>query len=292
MDWLSKLKDLIKANFKNSVHVTSSKSADNNNRTQNSNNKNIITVNGNVSILNVQTDINGKLSTETLAQLREAIMPAFESGDILLLQDSAKETVVNYKNFEANEEVIELLDFFQGKIIQTDMNLLRTGLYEAYLIENDELDTAQQVKRNAVNRFGPRGKNIINLASGGYFSTHIRPLYEALSEQPGFEMSAFNKEYEQIVNELPFAIFVHNGINKEEILTQLEDKTERNIKYGVSEDTIILNGFGANADRIESLIPDLQKRFTKVAPSIQYLGNLKTIQVSVYYRERAPLKTK
>lgn len=292
MEWLSKLKDLIKATIKNSVHVTSNKSTDDNSTNHNSNNTSSLTVNGNVNILNVQTDANGKVSAETLAQLREAIMPSFENGEILLLQDSAKDTVVSYRDFEADQNVSDLLNFFQGKISRGDMNLLRTGLYEEYLIENDEWDMAQQVKKNAVNRFGPRGKNIINLASGGFFKTHIRPLYEALSEQPEFDKATFDKEYEQIVNELPFAIFIHSGIDEEEILAQLEEKAERNIKYGVSEDTIILNGFGANADRIEKSIPDLQKKFRKVAPNVQYLGNLKTIQVSVYYKERISTEKK
>lgn len=286
MDWLTKLKDLIRATIKGSIHVTTDRSSSDNSSTENSNNTSTFTINGNVNILNVQTDANGVVPADTLAQLREAILPSFESGEVLLLQDRAKDTVVSYKNFENDQGVSELILFFEDKISQSDMNLLRTGLYEAYLIENNEWDMAQQVKRNAVNRFGPRGKNIINLASGGYFGTHIRPLYEALYGQSDFEMSVFRKEYEQIVNELPFAIFVHSGSSKEDILSQLEDKADRNVKYGVSEDTIILNGFGANADRIEELVPDLQKRFSKIAPSIQYLGDLKTIQLSVYYRER------
>lgn len=53
----------------------------------------------------------------------------------------------------------------------------------------------------------------------------------------------------------------------------------------MSAETIILNGLGPNADRIEKLIPELNKRYTRVASTVIYLGNLKSVQVAVFYRE-------
>jgi len=97
--------------------------------------------------------------------------------------------------------------------------------------------------------------------------------------------TSVTKDSNKTLQTLPFAIFVHSGLNDADILGQLQEKASKNIKYGVSENTIILNGFGYNADRIEKLVPDLKRIYKRVAPATQYLGVLKTIQVSVYYRE-------
>lgn len=289
LEWLSALKGLISGKINAAVHLTASPktnvstSKDSNNKSTSQN----VTFNnnGNVNIFNFQTQSDGTISRETLEQVKEALLPAFEQGDIILLQQDSKKLLKDYKEFEAHPDTKSLLEFFKGKISELDYRLLETGLYESFLLENDQIQKAQQIKGDIIERYGVRGKNILNLASAGYFATHIKPLYEALSTQDSFDPASFNKEYEQIVDELPFAIFVHSGLHEEEILDELTKKAEKNIRYGVKEETIILNGFGTNADRIEKLIPELKKRYKKIAPSTRYLGALKSVQISVYYRE-------
>lgn len=285
MEWLSALKGLVKAKVDAAIHLTAKSDVNLKKGSENKTQSLTFHNGGNVNIITINAGADGQLPAAEMEKLRAVLVPAFESGDVMFLQDTSKELLTGYNRFEASPDVKELLSFFQGKIKQSDCYLLETGLYEAYLIEQGDKEKAQQIKSTAVNRFGLRAKNIINLASVGYFATHIRPLYEALSAQADFDKADFDREYEQIVEELPFAIFVHSGISEEEILRQLTEKTNRNVQYGVKEDTIIINGFGQNADRIEALLPELRKRYARIAPNTHYLGALKSIQVSVYYRE-------
>lgn len=201
----------------------------------------------------------------------------------MTLEDTSQKLLRSYKDFRNNEETAGLLDFFEGKISQLDLRLLETGLYEAHLLASQQTDKAQRIKADVITQYGQRGKNLINLASGDFFRTHIQPLYEALAAQ-GLEAD-FKNEYDQILQEMPFAIFVHSGITEQAALDMIYEKAEKNVMYGVREETIIVNGFGPNADRIEKIIPALKKKFKRVASKVEYLGELKSIQVSVYYRE-------
>lgn len=279
MEWLEKLKGLISAKVHDLIKFEShSDSHDDNRKVE------INTNGGNINVINIPTDQNGKVSPEALEALRSIIIPAFEEDEVLFLKEESTQLLQGYRNFTHDPNISNLLDFFKGKINETDLRLLETGLYEKHLIETDDVSKAQQIKKDVMSVHGVRGKNILNLASGGYFETHIKPLYEALAQESN--EGQFKQEYEKIISDLPFTIFVHSGLGSESVLKLLDDKVKQNIQYGVKEETIIINGFGQNADLIEGLIPNLMKEYKKVAPSVTYLGNLKTIKVAVYYREK------
>lgn len=283
LEWFQVLKGLVKANiktviqFKTNTKVNSKKNSDNKASSITAN------IGGNVNIFNIQTNDQGLVDENTLKQLREAILPSFEDNNLITLKDESRKLLRSYKDFLGGSEIAELLSFFEGKISQLDLRLLETGLYESHLLANRQQEKAQRIKGDVIKRYGQRGKNIINLASGGFFQTHIKPLYEAL-EAEGLTDS-FKDEYELILREMPFAIFVHGGVTGKDALEMLYEKADKNRMYGVREETIILNGFGSNADTIEKLIPTLNKKYKRVAPKVTYLGKLKSIQVSVYYRE-------
>lgn len=283
MEWLKLFKGLFKTKLKNIIQLKATSHVETKKDSDNTTSSVALTINGSVNIINVTPNSNGLVDDKTLEQLKSVILPAFENNKVLVLQEESQELLKSYKEFRESSTTTELLDFFRGKISQLDVRLLETGLYEEYLISTNQIEKAQKVKSDVISQYGQRGKNIINLASGGYYKTHIKPLYEALDEQ-GLA-NDFAGEYEQIVDELPFAIFVHSGINEESALNMLYDKAYKNVQYGVREETIILNGFGANADRVEKLIPTLQKKYKRIAPKVNYLGQLKSIQVAVYYRE-------
>lgn len=283
MEWLKVLKGLVSAKFKNLIQLTAKTHV---NTKKNSNNKTssvTMNVNGNVNVFNITPNVDGLVDSATLKQLQDVILPAFDANELLLIGNDSKELLMSYNDFRDEPGNATLLDFFKGKINQHDLTLLESGLYEAHLIATGQLDKAQQIKEDIIKRYGQRGKNIINLASAGYYATHIKPLYEALQEQ-GLS-DTFLREYNQVIDEMPFAIFVHSGITVDKALELLYEKAEKNVQYGVREDTIILNGFGPNADRIELLIPTLNDRYRRVASTVTYLGTLKTVQVAVYYRE-------
>lgn len=283
MEWIYALKGLVSAKIKSLIQFTAKTHVKTKRNSDNKTSSVTVNVNGNVNVFNITPNKDGLVDATTLKQLQDVILPAFEANEILLIEDESKQLLHSYKEFRDEPGNAELLEFFKGKVPQSDVTLLESGLYEAHLIATGQLDKAQQVKEDIIKRYGQRGKNIINLASAGYYATHIKPLYEALQDQ-GLS-DTFLPEYNQIIDEMPFAIFVHSGITKEKALELLYEKAETNIQYGVREDTIILNGFGPNAERIESLIPTLNNKYQRVASTVTYLGDLKTVQVAVYYRE-------
>jgi hypothetical protein len=287
MDWLKKLAELLVGGNELDVKVHAENKIDTRvNTKKNSDNKeqNVSVNIGTVNILNVKTDENGRVDQDVLEQLRGVVLPEFEAGNLLTLQDDSKELLSGIGSFRQEELTKSVLDFFRGKISQSDLRLVESGLYEAYLIEHDQIDKAKLVKSGLQNKYGTRGLNIVNLASRGYFSTHIRQLYEALDEVNRAE--DFHDEYEQILKDLPFAIFVSGGMNEETLLIRVMEKAEKNIKFGVEVETITINGFGSTVDTIEKLIPLLKEKFERVASVESFQGKLKTVQVTVYYRER------
>lgn len=283
MEWFKVLEGLFKTNIKNIIQFKVATNIETKKDSDNTTSTVQVTINKNVNIINITPNSQGLVDDETLEKLKTIVLPVFENNKVLVLQDESQQLLKSYKYFRNSNTTADLLDFFRGKINQLDLRLLETGLYEEYLITTNQLNKALKVKTDVIGQYGQRGKNIINLATGGYYKTHIKPLYEALDEQN--LSSNFEKEYEQILSELPFAIFVHNGITEDGALKMLFEKADKNVQYGVHEETIILNGFGANADRIEKLIPKLQKKYKRIAPKVNYLGQLKSIQVAVYYRE-------
>lgn len=286
MDWVKLLKDLLIGSSDTEVNlraqaaittkVTTKRNSDNKDQTVN------IQI-GTLNQLNVKTNEDGLLDEETLKQLQSVILPQFEEGRLKTLQADSNELLFGIKAFKQEPETKTVLEFFKGKITESDLRLVESGMYEAYLLRHDQIDKAKLVKSGIQNRYGNRGLNIVNLASRGYYATHIMPLYVALEEVG--RADDFAMEYEQILRDIPFAIFVHRGTNEETLLAQVVEKAKKNIRYGVEEETITINGFGSTADVVEKLVPLLNEKFKRVAPVVNYLGTLKSIQVTVYYRD-------
>ncbi|MFY9228009.1 MAG: hypothetical protein WAO28_01630 [Candidatus Microsaccharimonas sp.] len=281
MDLLAALKGIFSGKFKGVIKTHKEANTDSHDVKQEASFVN----NGNITILNFKADDNGLLPPAQIEELRKVLIPKFDEGEVMFLQEESQSLIGSYKQFKTSAEIQPVLEYFKDKISRADLTLLESGLYEKHLLETGQIEKAKTLKANIVANSPTRSKNIVNLASGGFFTSHIQPLYEALASQPQFEKVQFDKEYEQIVNELPFAIFVHSGINDDDVTALLLEKAERNIRYAVQEETIILNGFGNNAERVEAMIPMLKKTYKRVAPNVYYMGDLKCIQVSVYYRE-------
>jgi hypothetical protein len=277
--WLSALKGFVQAKFDTDAHFSVDPkinvAADGDRNKQ----KVVFKNRGNVNIFNFPKETSG----EDIKQIKKLIDPAFENDDVAFILSESKTLLEGYKDFEESGETHELKSFFKDKISDTDFRLLETGLYIRFLIDNEQ--STSKIKNDVIRQYGPRGKNIVNLASADYYSTHIKPLYEALSEQEGFEETDFKQEYEKIIVELPFAIFVNGGQSGKDILKDINDKAARNIKYGVSENIIVLHGYGSNAETIESILLELNKTYQRIAPSTQYIGHLKVITVDIYYKE-------
>ena len=143
MEWLEALKGFFSGTLKGAIKTTKTETKNSHNHTTNTS----VTVNGNVLILNVQTNPDGLLPEDQLTELKKALLPEFEDGQLMFLQDDSQQLIGGYKKFKDSEEVSSLLGFFEGKISRTDMRLLESGLYEAHLMKNGQMDKAQTLKK-------------------------------------------------------------------------------------------------------------------------------------------------
>lgn len=230
----------------------------------------------NVNIINLGENP----SEKTIDELRQLLIPAFKKNEILFVEEKSEELLDRFNEFKKYGDTDGILDFFKDKIPATDYTILETGIYIAHLISTGENTVA--LKHEVVERYGERGKNIVNLATAGYFNTHIKPLYEQIDIIDEFGIQDFNEEYERIINQLPFSIFVHNSQTREDVLAEIKERVDNRKKYSITDDVVILHGYSSNANLIEDLLPDLQKAFTKIENNTIYKGSLKITKLTIY----------
>ena len=146
----------------------------------------------------------------------------------------------------------QLLDFFRNKIPEQDIYILRASLYIKKL--RGERKNVDALKWQIMDRYGERGKNIVNLCSAGYFESLIKPLYEHMNKQPRFSGKKFLSIYNRIVEEHAFAIFVHRNMTK----SALKSEIEKRIKYAIQ--TFNIHALGKqNIEKIKDTILAIEK---------------------------------
>lgn len=208
--------------------------------------------------------------TEFITELKEA----FARGEVQFIAEKSEKDLTGYNDFEtAHPRERQLLAFLQTKIPKEDFYLVKTGLYIKELQKTDR-EKALKLKERASAR-SRRAKNIINLATAGYFESYIRPILE--KEEDNNEALA---EYEEIAEHSPEIIFVHNGMTDEKILSEITEKIARKNKYHLEVNKIIVNALGKSAERLDELSPTIEEAFknypvSKTTSTISGLKKLK-----------------
>lgn len=198
-----------------------------------------------------------KLDNNTILELKNALLLALSpnSQEVYLDRDESRERLIELK--AANKSDKFNIDFFEDKIQPTDFNILKIAVYCDYLFTNGEKTKAEQVKQEAILRYGELARNIINLYSTKYFETTIKPLYEILRDSGDTEFEdQFAEMYRIIVNEEIFTLFVSSGQTIEKTLQKLKEKILVNKQYGAYK--INIHGINSeNVSKIEKLIVEI-----------------------------------
>lgn len=203
----------------------------------------------------------GELSSEDLADLQNDFLQAFQNREIQFLKDSAANHLDGYKAFEKTGTAKEMIDYFTDKIPPEDLFLLRTGLYIKYLVEQNNYDRAMQIKENTIK--DRHSRNVINLATAGYFETYIKPIFE------NNDLEIANKEYREVVQFLPEIVFVNNSMRVEDIILEVEEKIIEKEHYRISVRDIMVNGIGRQcAQSISEAEPLLHRKYPEYSISI------------------------
>jgi len=161
-------------------------------------------------------------------------MDLLDEGRILL-QDTCKNTIEEFRSQERSAETQERLKFLDKKIPPEDLNIWRAALYLRYCYNTKELKKkVSAIKYQIMQKFGDKGRNIANLCTAGYLEEWLIPAYEKLKETLVDEDLAkieFGKIYSNFVNQLPFTIFVSHVMSKDELRKEILRRKEFGIAF-------------------------------------------------------------
>lgn len=214
--------------------------------------------------INLPDNINPEM--EEFSKIQEEIKKQFANGNVQFLAEQSDGIIIGYKDFERNSSYIETINFFRGKVSSADFQFLRTGLYVRYLVDNNRKDEALRIKDNAI-RNNQRARNIINLASDGYFEEYIKPIYDSNDEE------VFKIEYEEVVNYLPEIVFVNNSMDVKKIMKEVEGKLMRSEQYHLQVKCITVNGLNQSVDIIRKSEPEIRKKYPDCKINLQTDGS-------------------
>lgn len=203
---------------------------------------------------------------------REKVSPIvkeiYEVSGHILEEDSDK-LIEDFKQKEKSASVQEVINYFKDKIPDTDLKILRAALY---LRERDRAGyNIVNLKFAIRTRYGRRGNNITNLCTANYFEDWLRPLYENLLKDkvnPESAKETYLKIYSNIVEELPWTVFVSVKNSIEAIRAEVETKIDANLKYGI--EFLNIHGIGGhNIEKIRTVVDELEKSYPDLQKSIQ-----------------------
>lgn len=218
---------------------------------------------------NFTFNITSNQPTEEIQALKEQFLESFHNGKIQFLRDNSEKDISGYNQFEQNSAATELIKFFDGKISPDDMLILRTGLYVQYLNTIGNIDQAINVKDHASKDH--RSRNIINLASAGYFKSYIQPIFENNDPETA------TTEYNDIVRFMPETVFVNNNMTADDIVFEVEDKIAEKEKYHITVSKIIANGMGQqcilNIQKAEAILRENHPNFS-ITTETKSVGNI------------------
>lgn len=201
-----------------------------------------------------------QLGASDNAQVQKIVRDLVEKENTLLIEDEAKKRIEDISSVEKKGDNNEVLKYFKGKVPPTDVEILRAALYIKSVYERGE--SVRELKWDVIQKYGERGKNIVNLCSAGYFISIIKPLYEEMSRQDGFTQDAFHSTYEKIVTQYTFAVFVNAMMTPTKLKEEVVNKIEINKKYGIKH--LNIHGIGSeNVSKILELLNELRNTFTQ-----------------------------
>ena len=219
------------------------------------------------------------LTMEEKEKVDKLIKEQFGDKKIYVMENKANERVKDIKTTLTSKEIKEILDFYKDKILEKHYNALESSLYMLKIFESG--GSVSELKKDIVNKFGEEGRNIANLCTSkaGYFEGYIKDLYGEMRCFPNFTDDDFKKEFQKIVNIMPFTVFVHRDMIGNEIRKEVYNKIDTHKKYGIK--FLDIHGIGReNIEQIRKIVDQLKKERTTLNIDIRQYGNV--IYVRIY----------
>lgn len=151
-----------------------------------------------------------------------------------------------------------------------DLPLLQACLYLRQRFKLGE--RVDDLKRQIVQVYGQRGRNLANLCSANYLEDWFVPLYEALCaaypDDPAKAKIQFLAVYNSVLLEQPWTEFVSQRTTAVKLIAGVSDKMNRNLKNGVR--FLNLHGLGPkNVAKILAALPEIKAQSGAEAAKIE-----------------------
>ena len=196
-----------------------------------------------------------------------------------LLEDKTDQLLEEVGKFQSSPENVALIADLKTKIPVNDVPIWQAALYIRMVHQSGR--SIDGLKMSIIDRYGDRGRNIANLCSTNYLEDIILPIYDELRSRPNFSQSEFNTQYEVIVTQYPFAVFVARSTPEAEVLSEITTKIKYNITYGIHSLNIHSIGEDNSAKVLVILEdPEVKQYFTN-EPKINING--KVLLAVVYF---------
>ena len=186
--------------------------------------------NVNINIINIQLPEN----EEARLSYAKKLLREFNSGEAQFIEKESIEDLIDCKETSTNEE--NELEKLNDIIPRHDIFLIRTGLYIKKLNESGEVSRAKRVREQATKNASQRSRNVINLASAGFYENYIIPLCENKTNDDAIEM------YNEITKDLPGIVFVNSNMDEDDVLKIVRRKIEEKENYHLEVKNISVNG--------------------------------------------------
>lgn len=207
-----------------------------------------------------------KLKKEEREALDSASKSAVKEEGYTFIDENSEKIVEDFNREEDALKEEPLLKYFDGKIPHSDSVLLEAALFVRKLFEKKNPE-AKEARMRLLKK-GSRAKNICNLCSAGYFETVIKPLHEEMEKSPDFSYKKFLNIYNVIIDEAAFAVFIHLGMDLDEVESKIREKIKRNRKYGV--EFVNVHGISyENVSKIKKVIADIENEYPEIDVEIK-----------------------
>jgi|SRR3990167_9894247 len=225
---------------------------------------------------NRQVIILGNLNKKELDGTKNYLKKLVFEKKIPILEEETKKLFEDIAVEDRNPKNQEILEYFQGKLPTSDLEILRAALIIKSKYKKGE--PVSHLKEDIVLQYGIRGRNIANLCTADYFETLIKPLYEETIKNK-LPFVKFAARYEIIVMQYPFAVFVSSRMTYPKLKSELQRKIIINKTYGITK--INIHGIGKNnVKKIYKLLDELRSKFSQ-SPEIDSGKNF--ITATIYF---------
>ncbi len=218
----------------------------------NCNNKTAITNDNKISYLIDKGDgifnlLWDKIPPEEKKEIKQIVQSSILEGGSKLLMNETSELLDNlYQYNQNNIDDKQILNFFKTNIPINDLEALESALFLRSKFRKKE--DIKKLKADIRGRFGDRGNNICNLCTAGYFEEFLIPLFNSSKDR-------FDELYELIITNFLLAIFVHQGMEQDEVKIEIDRKINASKKYGIK--FVHIHGIGErNITKIRECVTD------------------------------------